>query len=224
MSFEIINGEITDEHFARLSRALDCIDQFGAERYALGKFSNRDTSKVAEYQRLSVPLGKATVFYNQVTRNMLVPVGDEVSILDKSIDVQYTEPKAVEKIAAILEEKRPAFDRNARFATSRGKFILWLMELGECGYCDTFMPIPSEQVAADHIVPFASGGLTERENMVCSCKRCNQAKGVMDPLKFFKRIEQQDGDKWRREASEALREYYQERDEKLRLYGPSFRR
>lgn len=49
---------------------------------------------------------------------------------------------------------------------------------GICGYCQTAQKIIGRPMAIDHLIPIAKGGLTERDNLWLSCRRCNEFKGV----------------------------------------------
>ena len=57
----------------------------------------------------------------------------------------------------------------------------------KCAYCDVpltgkFSPLSQgKRYQRDHIVPLASGGLTEQNNVQLTCSRCNQRKNSLQP-------------------------------------------
>ena len=66
-----------------------------------------------------------------------------------------------------------------------------MMELfgWRCAYCDCWLDKgdakkPSSRVI-EHFVPVAKGGLNDHTNVVPSCRRCNEAKGVQMPREWL---------------------------------------
>jgi 5-methylcytosine-specific restriction enzyme A len=52
--------------------------------------------------------------------------------------------------------------------------------VGQCYYCGAaFLP---KELTMDHIVPLAMGGRSTKDNLVPSCKLCNNKKKSMMPL------------------------------------------
>lgn len=47
-----------------------------------------------------------------------------------------------------------------------------------CGYCRSDERITGNLLSIEHIVPVAADGVTERENLWCSCRECNERKGA----------------------------------------------
>ena len=67
------------------------------------------------------------------------------------------------------------------------KLIKFEEQDGKCGYCgDT---ITMEKSVCDHRVPYADGGLTELDNLVVSCKRCNADKSALKYEEWEKALE-----------------------------------
>lgn len=54
----------------------------------------------------------------------------------------------------------------------------------KCVYCRE--PLTYRCVTADHVTPKSEGGLNQKENIVASCRDCNQAKASMPKGKFTK--------------------------------------
>ncbi|MGC9359721.1 MAG: HNH endonuclease [Anaerolineae bacterium] len=48
-----------------------------------------------------------------------------------------------------------------------------------CQYCGSTPP--RSQLTIDHVIPKVRGGGSTWDNLVCACKRCNQAKGARTP-------------------------------------------
>lgn len=69
-----------------------------------------------------------------------------------------------------------------RFQRKGVKFCrrnIWLRDLGMCQYCG--VKLAQNEFTYDHVVPRDQGGMTTWENIVCSCRRCNQRKANRTP-------------------------------------------
>ncbi|MFC1523988.1 HNH endonuclease [Thermodesulfobacteriota bacterium] len=53
---------------------------------------------------------------------------------------------------------------------------------GLCHYCGA--KTPAGQLTMDHIVPLARGGLSNRNNLVPTCKSCNTKKRSLLPIEW----------------------------------------
>lgn len=66
---------------------------------------------------------------------------------------------------------------------------IFLRDENRCQYCGH--KFPTQQLSLDHVVPRSQGGLTNWENIVCACLRCNVRKGGRTPhqagMKLFKK-------------------------------------
>jgi 5-methylcytosine-specific restriction endonuclease McrA len=66
---------------------------------------------------------------------------------------------------------------------------IFLRDENRCQYCGT--RFPTQQLSLDHVTPRSRGGLTNWENIVCACLRCNVRKGGRTPfeagMKLFKK-------------------------------------
>ena len=51
---------------------------------------------------------------------------------------------------------------------------LWEIQNRRCGYCGTQIGI--REVTVDHIIPLSRGGPDCADNVICSCKPCNELK------------------------------------------------
>lgn len=58
---------------------------------------------------------------------------------------------------------------------------------GCCHYCKE--PITPETATADHQWPQARRGRTTRTNIVAACRPCNNAKGSLSHIEFYKLID-----------------------------------
>jgi 5-methylcytosine-specific restriction endonuclease McrA len=54
-----------------------------------------------------------------------------------------------------------------------------LSEDPRCVYCGEIVTIRNSSI--DHVVPRASGGVSTQNNLVLTCKRCNQRKADLSP-------------------------------------------
>ena len=75
--------------------------------------------------------------------------------------------------------QRPREKRMSRTDTLRKR------TRGRCGYCS--VRLEKGEMTRDHIVPRCKGGETKTENLMCCCRRCNQAKGHLD-LEDFREL------------------------------------
>lgn len=53
---------------------------------------------------------------------------------------------------------------------------------GRCYYCQ--QTVPYRELTMDHLVPLTRGGRSTRDNLVPSCKSCNNQKKNMLPLEW----------------------------------------
>jgi 5-methylcytosine-specific restriction endonuclease McrA len=56
---------------------------------------------------------------------------------------------------------------------------IFLRDENRCQYCG--QRFSTQQLSLDHVVPRSRGGLTNWENIVCACLRCNVRKGGRTP-------------------------------------------
>lgn len=57
------------------------------------------------------------------------------------------------------------------------------IQLGVCYYCSN--KFAAKDLTMDHIVPIARGGTSTKNNVVVSCKKCNQNKKLKIPVEDF---------------------------------------
>lgn len=58
---------------------------------------------------------------------------------------------------------------------------------GLCHYCGS--KVSYRELTMDHLVPLSRGGRSTRENLVPSCKNCNNLKKTMLPIEWQERVE-----------------------------------
>jgi 5-methylcytosine-specific restriction endonuclease McrA len=58
---------------------------------------------------------------------------------------------------------------------------------GACYYCGT--KVKHKDITMDHLVPLARGGKSTKDNLVPSCKKCNNLKQSMLPLEWQKYLD-----------------------------------
>ena len=68
---------------------------------------------------------------------------------------------------------------NVRFARD----TVYYRDHGMCQYCE--QPLDLKQTTYDHVIPKSRGGEHTWENVVTSCKSCNNAKGNLMPRDIF---------------------------------------
>lgn len=72
--------------------------------------------------------------------------------------------------------------RGAGKITNDDYKIIILNSSGKCYWCKC--TVEKHNMHLDHYIPVAKGGITSLENMVVSCRKCNQAKSAKDPMVF----------------------------------------
>jgi hypothetical protein len=58
-----------------------------------------------------------------------------------------------------------------------------------CRYCGQFAPMVVLEV--DHVVPVATGGTNEKENLITSCSACNRGKSALRQTELLTRVRAQ---------------------------------
>ncbi len=107
--------------------------------------------------------------------------------------LEYVHPDDLDRVRLLfgideLEAGFDASDADIRFATDAQRNFIYLRDQRQCAYCD--IPLDPRQMQADHLEPFSRGGKTRVDNLVCACKACNYAKGIMDPLEFIELLDE----------------------------------
>lgn len=65
-----------------------------------------------------------------------------------------------------------------------------------CPYC--LEELPLKQASIDHLVPRSRGGHSDSQNMVLSCKYCNNEKGSLTPQEYARWKGTLDIEEWER--------------------------
>ena len=61
------------------------------------------------------------------------------------------------------------------FRVRLSRHNLYIRDMGTCQYCGCFLTL--KDATRDHVIPTSKGGKTIWDNIVLSCKKCNQSKG-----------------------------------------------
>lgn len=105
-------------------------------------------------------------------------------VFELELDYPYDIPYLAQVIGiAEHESNLDSSDYKLRHATDKQKLFIYLRDNRQCSYCHIY--VDPRNMQADHLMPFSKGGETRVSNLVCSCKRCNYAKGVMEPGDFI---------------------------------------
>jgi len=75
----------------------------------------------------------------------------------------------------IVAIKGKGFEVKKRGEVILSNKTLFGRDRNTCAYC--LRTLPYQQLSRDHIVPTSKGGKDVWQNIVCSCKSCNHAKG-----------------------------------------------
>lgn len=65
------------------------------------------------------------------------------------------------------------------------KIRVWVRDKNICFYCHK--KCTPQEVSVDHVIPRWKGGTHDMENLVTSCKECNQKKGVKEEIIKYKK-------------------------------------
>lgn len=57
-----------------------------------------------------------------------------------------------------------------------------------CVFCDE--DLTDKEIHMDHIIPESKGGLTTRQNLQVTCRKCNLAKGTLTEEVFIEKLRQ----------------------------------
>jgi len=98
-------------------------------------------------------------------------------------DVVNTVSRAIRVPRVILLQ---VFDRLPRARVRFSRQNIYLRDESTCQYCGK--RFPRSQLNLDHVIPKSRGGRTTWENIVCSCVRCNLAKGGQTPSEAGMRL------------------------------------
>ncbi|MFZ9889849.1 MAG: HNH endonuclease [Myxococcota bacterium] len=93
-------------------------------------------------------------------------------------------PRMVLKVPRVLVLQ--AYERLPRTKVRFSRQNVYLRDGFTCQYCAR--TLPRHQLNLDHVVPRMLGGKTTWENVVCSCVRCNLAKGGRTPRQAGMRL------------------------------------
>jgi len=79
-----------------------------------------------------------------------------------------------------------AYDRMPKRQVRFSRHNVFLRDHHRCQYCAR--QLPRVELNLDHVVPRSRGGASAWENVVCSCHRCNRAKGGRTPAEAGMRL------------------------------------
>ena len=91
----------------------------------------------------------------------------------------------------------------------RRRLHLGNREEWKCFYCDAELDF--ETLTIDHIIPRSKGGSNRADNMVASCRKCNNKKGSRDPIAFLR--QKMDLPQWNNTPFTLLVELMEKNDE-----------
>jgi len=111
-------------------------------------------------------------------RAMLLWLSEKVDVLDhhavqvRSISTSFSVPSVIR----VRHYVRP---RRERRTVAFSRAHIFLRDNHSCQYCEK--QLPAKLLTLDHVVPVTRGGPGSWENLVTSCRSCNQAKGSRTP-------------------------------------------
>lgn len=134
-------------------------------------------------------LNKPTLLLNAVYE----PI--QILTLEKALILQFKDKVHVEEIRDDLKIRSSDCEWDApnvirlkryidlyskiRASTGKKRNKIYLRDRFKCSYCDKKCKI--DEITLDHIIPKSRGGEDTPENLVTSCKPCNQKKGNRTP-------------------------------------------
>ena len=103
-------------------------------------------------------------------------IGPRLAVKEDSFDNfednPYFSDKDKEQLMEYQNEIVPEKIKRTASGNLRGRIIE--RDLRKCRYCGK--SLSGETVFIDHVIPYSLGGLTEENNLVCACFKCNSKK------------------------------------------------
>lgn len=81
-----------------------------------------------------------------------------------------------------VDEKEVRQQRHRARELRRSRWWKNKLALGVCYYCG--QQTGPDELTMDHIVPLARGGRSSKDNLVTSCKECNNKKKTLLPMEW----------------------------------------
>lgn len=81
-----------------------------------------------------------------------------------------------------VDEKEIRQQRHRARELRRSRWWKNKLALGVCYYC--CQQTGPDELTMDHIVPLARGGRSSKDNLVTSCKECNNKKKTLLPMEW----------------------------------------
>ena len=106
-------------------------------------------------------------------RAEVVETHDSLYIGTNSGRIQF--PTIVRFLTGVVAAKIKNINRGSR----PNKKTVWMRDEGLCQYCEKKMSLSESTI--DHVIPKSKGGSHTWENVVISCRKCNQKKGSKLP-------------------------------------------
>lgn len=104
-------------------------------------------------------------------------------------DVVHTVARVIRIPRVIMLQ---VYDRIPRLVVRFSRQNIYLRDKNTCQYCGRLKP--RDELNLDHVIPRSQGGRTTWKNVVCSCIKCNLAKGGRTPeqanMRLLKKPEQ----------------------------------
>lgn len=115
---------------------------------------------------------------------MNIQLPDKFELCDKGTLIAWIDKEGKDKVLKI----RPQYDsKDNQFIDFRSIMAELTYELkgrNICGYC--VKEFDYTNITVDHLYPFSLGGPTIPENLIPSCKKCNQEKANLTVEEFFR--------------------------------------
>ena len=111
-------------------------------------------------------------------RAMLLWLSEKVDVLDHH-DVEVHSITQSFTVPSVIRVKQYVRPRRERRSSSFSRSHIFLRDNHCCQYCEK--QLPAKLLTLDHVVPLTRGGPGTWENLVTSCRDCNQQKGSRTP-------------------------------------------
>lgn len=111
-------------------------------------------------------------------RAMLLWLAEKVDVIDQS-DVEVRSVSSRFVLPSIIRIRHYVRPRRHRTRVSFSRGHIFLRDNYCCQYCGKQFAV--KELTLDHVIPVKRGGPRTWENLVTSCKACNQRKGSKTP-------------------------------------------
>ena len=149
-----------------------------SERYILNKADKYAYITPTNVVEKTEQKEQATVFTSQEATAMLKRAHKKLN--------GFTMIPLVNSLLGSAKEPEGKIDISRKGFSAEIRNDVYERTQGKCALCGKFVRF--DQFTIDHIIPLAKGGTNDRNNLQCTCKRCNAMKQDFSQDEFIDRM------------------------------------